>query len=534
MLFEDSGKREWVTKSIRDLLCFMLKQSNSDVEEFCSAYDRLIDFCTDVQNERRIASELGERKVPMLSFYDVVSDFIILDAMDEMTHPPGAILAVVRNPILPGSTKEKILASIATSVIASKRNRLTVKDGFLKQFYDVMETVAPMFAWSLLGSDDKLRELFGCFRGHIVTFHSDIFNEEVVRFTDVGELAEDIWTVLQRHMESVNSKMTKRDPGSTKMADNLERILQLDAKFLRTLDMIDPAIYGFDETTKNYLRFVDYKLKTGQAKKQGRQGMSKERERKPPDVYDCGSVRTISYIWKILAESDPVKVASAAVKNFDIPDELLLGYSENKDAELSSTQKIKMKAKSKGKGKQKGKKEKKLRHAKKQLVARSDHEPTPSRGDEGNINRSIDKLAYNKFEFAGNSSLKKKHRKRGKFAVDNLVGHRYSSLLRKVEQRQEKLETLQEKDPAKAEAVTRKIRWDTAERRAQGVKIKDDPSLLKKGLKRRLKKKERSRKQWAERVSAVERAMQKKQEIRRKNIRRRIEQKKKFRAKEHL
>ncbi|KFD60913.1 hypothetical protein M514_26902 [Trichuris suis] len=187
MLFEDSGKREWIITAIRNLLCCMLKQANAGVQEFCCAYDRLIDFCKDSQNEHRIASELGERRVPMLSFYDVVSDFIILDAMDEMTHPPGAILAVVRNPILPGSTKEKILASIATSVIASKRNRLTVKDGFLKQFYDVMETVAPMFAWSLLGSDDKLRELFGCFRGHIVAFHSDIFNEEVVRFTDVSE-----------------------------------------------------------------------------------------------------------------------------------------------------------------------------------------------------------------------------------------------------------------------------------------------------------------------------------------------------------
>ncbi|KHJ39801.1 surfeit locus protein 6 [Trichuris suis] len=321
------------------------------------------------------------------------------------------------------------------------------------------------------------------------------------------------------------------------MSDHLKRILQLDAKFLRTLDMVDPSIYSFDETTKNYLRFADYKFKTGQLKKWDRQGVSKETERNLLRVVDCGSARTISRIWEILAESDPLEVASAAVKDVDIPDELLLGHSGNKDTEPLSILKTKMKVTSKGKGKQKGRKERKLRHAKTQFVAKRNFEewPTPSHSDEGNMmNASTDELAYTKFEFASNRSSKNKHRKRGSFAVDNLVGRRYGSLLRKVEKRQEKLESLQQKDPAKAEVATRKICWDTAEKRAQGVKIKDDPSLLKKSLKRRLKKKERSRTKWAQRVAAVERAMQKKQEIRLKNIRRRIEQKKKFRAKEHL
>ncbi|KFD59898.1 hypothetical protein M514_12249, partial [Trichuris suis] len=325
-------------------------------------------------------------------------------------------------------------------------------------------------------------------------------------------------------------------PCLTGMSDHLKRILQLDAKFLRTLDMVDPSIYSFDETTKNYLRFADYKFKTGQLKKRDRQGVSKETERNLLRVVDCGSARTISRIWEILAESDPLEVASAAVKDVDIPDELLLGHSGNKDTEPLSILKTKMKVTSKGKGKQKGRKERKLRHAKTQFVAKRNFEewPTPSHSDEGNMmNASTDELAYTKFEFASNRSSKNKHRKRGSFAVDNLVGRRYGSLLRKVEKRQEKLESLQQKDPAKAEVATRKICWDTAEKRAQGVKIKDDPSLLKKSLKRRLKKKERSRTKWAQRVAAVERAMQKKQEIRLKNIRR-IEQKKKFRAKEHL
>uniref|UniRef100_A0A5S6R338 SURF6 domain-containing protein n=1 Tax=Trichuris muris TaxID=70415 RepID=A0A5S6R338_TRIMR len=324
------------------------------------------------------------------------------------------------------------------------------------------------------------------------------------------------------------------------MTDHFERVLQLDAKFLRTLDLLDPNIYGFDDATKNYLRSVNYKLKPGQLRRTGKQGVCRQPERNVADVISCGPVKTISRIWRILAESDPAQIANAAMKNANVPDELSLGYNGGEDAEAPSFPKAKVKAKSKGNAKQKPKKkkEKKLT-AKKRLVPmggskRESALPLPN--DEGNAttNASTDKLSYSKFEFAGNDDSKRKHRKRGTFSVDSLVGRRYGSLLRKVEQRQEKLESLEEKDPAKAELVKRKIRWDAAERRAQGIKIKDNPSLLRKGLKRRLKKKERSKKKWAQRVAAVEHSMQKRQEIRRSNIRKRIEQKKKFRAKEHF
>uniref|UniRef100_A0A5S6R3G1 Mitoguardin n=1 Tax=Trichuris muris TaxID=70415 RepID=A0A5S6R3G1_TRIMR len=210
IVFEDRSKRAWLASSVEEILCCMLKQADRDDRSFRYAYNALTKFWIGGENDKRIAAELEERKVPVISFYDVVSDFILLDALDEMAHPPGAIAAIVRNPLLPSKAKENVLASIASSVIVSKRNRV-MEDGFLALFYNVMETVAPVLAWSLLGSDDKLRELFSAFRNHIITFHSDIFNENVVRFTSAAELAEDIWATIQRHVAAVHARLTPRE-----------------------------------------------------------------------------------------------------------------------------------------------------------------------------------------------------------------------------------------------------------------------------------------------------------------------------------
>ena len=57
--------------------------------------------------------------------------------------------------------------------------------------------------------------------------------------------------------------------------------------------------------------------------------------------------------------------------------------------------------------------------------------------------------------------------------------------------------------------------------RAQGIKVKDDPKLLKRTLKREEKKKQKSAKAWAERVGAQQAEVAKRQEGRAANVRER-------------
>ncbi|ORX84162.1 SURF6-domain-containing protein [Anaeromyces robustus] len=105
--------------------------------------------------------------------------------------------------------------------------------------------------------------------------------------------------------------------------------------------------------------------------------------------------------------------------------------------------------------------------------------------------------------------------------------------LKQAEANKEKLEKLKSVDKEKAEALEEKIQWSKAMKLVEGEKIKDDPKLLKKTLKREQKLKERSAKKWNDRQKTVVRQMKEKQKRREENIKARMNNKGKKGKKRH-
>lgn len=56
--------------------------------------------------------ELGSRRVPEVNFFDVVLDFILLDAFDDLASPPSAVFAVTQNRFLSNSFKAPLSPSL--------------------------------------------------------------------------------------------------------------------------------------------------------------------------------------------------------------------------------------------------------------------------------------------------------------------------------------------------------------------------------------------------------------------------------------
>jgi len=103
----------------------------------------------------------------------------------------------------------------------------------------------------------------------------------------------------------------------------------------------------------------------------------------------------------------------------------------------------------------------------------------------------------------------------------------YKNLIAKAEQRQKKIEGLKDTDASKAKELVEKHAWQNALEKAEGHKIKDDPKLLKKSLKRKEKMKAKSKKQWDARKEQQKKQMEDKQKRRQKNLKERAEAKKK-------
>lgn len=132
--------------------------------------------------------------------------------------------------------------------------------------------------------------------------------------------------------------------------------------------------------------------------------------------------------------------------------------------------------------------------------------------------REDGKIVFSKFDFTTPAEPSDKVDKQKK--VD------YKKLLAKVEAKERSLKELKEKDAKRSEQLEEQLNWKRAIGKARGNKMKDDPSMLKKTLKRKGQHKRSSKKKWEARKSQELKRMEQKQQTRQKHIKERQEAKK--------
>ncbi|XP_023982162.1 mitoguardin 2 isoform X8 [Physeter macrocephalus] len=200
-LLEDKSHQFFFGEVGRQMVTGLMTKAEKSPKGFLESYEEMLSYALRPETWATTRLELEGRGVVRMSFFDIVLDFILMDAFEDLENPPSSVLAVLRNRWLSDSFKETALATACWSVLKAKRRLLMVPDGFISHFYSVSEHVSPVLAFGFLGPKPQLSEVCAFFKHQIVQYLRDMFDLDNVRYTSVPALADDILQLSRRRSE---------------------------------------------------------------------------------------------------------------------------------------------------------------------------------------------------------------------------------------------------------------------------------------------------------------------------------------------
>ncbi|KAM9256612.1 mitoguardin 2 isoform 2-T2 [Cariama cristata] len=200
-LLEDESNQLFFGEVGKQMVIGLMTKAEKNPKAFLESYEEMLHYALKQETWPTTQQELEGRGVVCMSFFDIVLDFILMDAFEDLENPPSSVLAVLRNRWLSDSFKETALATACWSVLKAKRRLLMVPDGFISHFYSVSEHVSPVLAFGFLGPKQQLSEVCSFFKHQIVQYLKDMFDLDNVRYTTVQSLAEDILQLSRRRSE---------------------------------------------------------------------------------------------------------------------------------------------------------------------------------------------------------------------------------------------------------------------------------------------------------------------------------------------
>lgn len=207
-MLRDASNYLWFVDAGRQMLADLLLYADKDPKDFLIGYEEMLKYLQDSQNWRELEEELSLKGVKALTFYDIVLDYILMDAFEDLESPPSSVTAVVQNRWLSNGFKETALTTAVWSVLKAKRKLLKFPSGFMAHFYTISEQLSPLLAWGFLGPDDSLKDTCIYFKQQVMGFLADIFNFQKCKYTTVDQLANDVFSNVKVRVENVCQRLS--------------------------------------------------------------------------------------------------------------------------------------------------------------------------------------------------------------------------------------------------------------------------------------------------------------------------------------
>ncbi|KAG7196655.1 hypothetical protein KM043_015993 [Ampulex compressa] len=163
-LFTSPAASMWIADIGRQVISDLIMYADRDPKDYLTHYERMMEFLQEKNNYNIMEEELSGRGVKCLNFYDILIDFVLLDAFEDVEKPPPSIKAILQNRWISASFRETAIGTAIWSVLMSKRQMLKYDKGFLAHFYSISEQISPVLVWGFLGPEGSLRSTCYYFR----------------------------------------------------------------------------------------------------------------------------------------------------------------------------------------------------------------------------------------------------------------------------------------------------------------------------------------------------------------------------------
>ncbi|KAH0952550.1 hypothetical protein HN011_003029 [Eciton burchellii] len=207
-LFNTPTTASFIADMGRQIICDLIIYADRDPKDYLLHYDRMLRFLQEPRNHSIMEEELIARGVICMNFYDILVDFILLDAFEEVEKPPPPIRAILQNRWISARFRETAVGTALWSILAGKRQMLKYDQGFLAHFYSISEHVSPVLVWGFLGPEGSLHSSCHYFRDQVIEFLVDTFNLFKVRYTTVDELAADVFREMKIRIENIKQRLS--------------------------------------------------------------------------------------------------------------------------------------------------------------------------------------------------------------------------------------------------------------------------------------------------------------------------------------
>lgn len=311
----------------------------------------------------------------------------------------------------------------------------------------------------------------------------------------------------------VNSDSKHRHP-------EVENFLNLNTVLHSLVDFIRPEVYVAQDDLQTYNELKEKFLRESTTK----------RNKKSLEIAGVQSIRSTSGVYRFLAHHQKNNSITTNKKKpkatTPVSREELLKKLHDKmpyRQQQSTTDGANKRQRSKDKSKEPKKRAK---------TTTKEWKPAPST-DEKPSSASVkptpivpNQITFGRFEFKTDESTDIDSKKNKKGKKQPTKQKQLINQLKQVENEQNEINRLKEENPEEGKALLRSKHWQTALAKAKGEKIRDNPQLLRKSIKKQAKLRQRSAKKWKKTKSETDKRMKERQDKRQANLQKRKDDKK--------